>query len=222
MARLLSSGVDAHLAGDRKTADRCFAEANSPVVWQYTDAGWGAGCRVRHGFISIPDGPPYLAKDARPVPRMPTTATKKAVVERDGYHCRFCGIPVVDPAIRTLLNREYPDTVTWTNRNAGQHAAFQCMWLQYDHVLPNSRGGESSLENVVVMRRAAMVAMSPSRAGTQATISSQSSKRWAFRQRSLIWPRSKSCGRTSCKAARWASIATRPLGSTKLPASRLL
>ena len=149
-ARLLSSGVDAHLAGDRKTADRCFAEANSPVVWQYTDAGWGAGCRVRHGFISIPDGPPYLAKDARPVPRMPKTATKKAVVERDGYHCRFCGIPVVDPAIRTLLNREYPDTVTWTNRNAGQHAAFQCMWLQYDHVLPNSRGGESSLENVVV------------------------------------------------------------------------
>jgi 5-methylcytosine-specific restriction endonuclease McrA len=31
-----------------------------------------------------------------------------------------------------------------------QHAAFQCMRLQFDHVLPYSRGGESSLGNLVI------------------------------------------------------------------------
>jgi hypothetical protein len=31
-----------------------------------------------------------------------------------------------------------------------QHAALQCMWLQFDHLIPNERGGTSELENVVV------------------------------------------------------------------------
>lgn len=149
-ARILSDAADAHLRRDRAAAAQLFTEANCPVVWNYTDAGWGAGCRSRHGFIEISNPPPHLSRDQRPIPRMPTTATKRAVIERDGYHCRFCGIPVVDPAIRSMLAKEYPEAVIWTNRNAGQHAAFQCMWLQFDHILPNSRGGDSNLENVVV------------------------------------------------------------------------
>ncbi|WP_425228969.1 HNH endonuclease [Sphingomonas sp.] len=35
-------------------------------------------------------------------------------------------------------------------QDTGKHAAFMCLWLQYDHLLPNSRGGESSIDNVVV------------------------------------------------------------------------
>lgn len=31
-----------------------------------------------------------------------------------------------------------------------QRAAFLCMWLQYDHILPHSRGGENTLDNIVV------------------------------------------------------------------------
>ncbi len=31
-----------------------------------------------------------------------------------------------------------------------QHAALQCMWLQFDHILPHSRGGTNDLENIVV------------------------------------------------------------------------
>jgi 5-methylcytosine-specific restriction endonuclease McrA len=34
--------------------------------------------------------------------------------------------------------------------NPTQHAAFQCMWLQFDHVVPHSRGGDNSVDNVVV------------------------------------------------------------------------
>lgn len=36
------------------------------------------------------------------------------------------------------------------SRNIDQHAAFQAMWLQYDHLLPHARGGDNSLDNVVI------------------------------------------------------------------------
>lgn len=81
---------------------------------------------------------------------MPGTQTRKAMLARDGYHCRFCGLPVIDADIRRLLVTAYPSAVNWGPTNAAQHAAFQCMWLQFDHILPNSRGGDSSLENMVV------------------------------------------------------------------------
>ncbi len=81
---------------------------------------------------------------------MPDALTRKAVIDRDGYHCRFCGVPVIDPNLRRLFSNAYPKSVTWGSTNNKQHAAFQCMWLQYDHILPNSRGGDSAVSNVVV------------------------------------------------------------------------
>jgi hypothetical protein len=76
---------------------------------------------------------------------MPNEATT-----RDGHHCRFCGIPVIERTLRIKLHQLYPNALRWGPKNYQQHAAFQCMWLQFDHLLPNSRGGESSLDNLVV------------------------------------------------------------------------
>lgn len=73
------------------------------------------------------------------------------MIDRDGFHCRFRGIPVIDPDLRRLIVKAYPGAVSWGSTNAAQHAAFQCMWLQFDHILPNSRGGDSSPENMVVI-----------------------------------------------------------------------
>lgn len=81
---------------------------------------------------------------------MPSAATRAALIERDGHHCRFCGLPVIRAAVRQRIRAAYPDVVGWGSTNASQHAAFQCLWLQYDHILPNSRGGPSTLENMVV------------------------------------------------------------------------
>src|SRR5215212_3864057 len=81
---------------------------------------------------------------------MPIASTRADILKRDGFHCRFCGIPVVPVEVRRLLNRVYPDAARWGGRNADQHAALQCMWLQFDHLIPNERGGTSDLENVVV------------------------------------------------------------------------
>jgi predicted restriction endonuclease len=40
--------------------------------------------------------------------RMPDTAMKKALHKRYGYHCRFCGIPVIYAEIRKYLHKIYP------------------------------------------------------------------------------------------------------------------
>lgn len=142
--------TERHLRGDYEGAQVLLAEANDQKVWDYTDHAWGKGAAKRYAFVTIPGSPAHFSVHERPVPRMPALATRQAALQRDGYHCRFCGIPVIDPAVRKLFRLAYPAAVRWGTTNATQHAAFQCMWLQFDHILPNSRGGDSSLENVVI------------------------------------------------------------------------
>lgn len=149
-ARLLLEAVERHCAGDILGAAACLEEANDKEVWAYTDAAWGKGAAARYAFRKVADSPPRLSVEDRPRPRMPDAATRKAVIARDGYHCRFCGVPVIDPGLRRMFTLAYPEAVAWGSTNGSQHAAFQCMWLQFDHLLPNSRGGNSLVGNVVI------------------------------------------------------------------------
>jgi hypothetical protein len=149
-ANSLSLAVDAHLLGHAEEAARLIGQANCPAVWAYIDAAWGRGARARYQFLSIQNAPAYLPKAERPIPRMPNAAIKAFVKERDQMHCRFCGMPVIDPSIRKAMIAEYLDHIEWPRTDIDKHAAFTCLWLQYDHVLPNSRGGDSSAENIVL------------------------------------------------------------------------
>ena len=149
-AELLLEAVSKHCSGDFATASELLDRANHKEVWAYTDKAWGKGAAARYGFREDANSPPHLLIQERPTPRMPDATTRRAVISRDGHHCRFCGIPVIDKSIRQLFSQQYPETVRWGATNASQHAAFQSMWLQYDHILPNSRGGGSTLENIVV------------------------------------------------------------------------
>lgn len=149
-AELLSQGADAHLMGDRDRADACFKRADMPTIGRWTDSIWGRHQQSILRHRQVLNAPPIFPVAERPRPRTPGAEIKRAVVNRDGYHCRFCGIPVIHSAVRDLLRRAYSASVRWESTAANQHTAFQCMWLQYDHVLPNGRGGTSSLENLVV------------------------------------------------------------------------
>lgn len=149
-AQLLSAAVNEHLAGNGAEAARLLALADMPKVREFTEAMWGSGCAQRHGMVESDDPPPHLPKSDRPVPRMPTVQTQFAVLARDGFHCRFCGLPVIKPLVRQVLQQVYPESISWGSSNASQHAAFQCLWLQFDHLLPNCRGGPSTIDNVVI------------------------------------------------------------------------
>ncbi|PDT46652.1 hypothetical protein CO661_17230 [Sinorhizobium fredii] len=147
---LLSSAAEAHLNGDRANAEALFRRADLTAVWSWINPAWTRpDLNVR---ISKPDGDtqiiPPIKRDAL---RDPPRNVKAAVLARDGYQCRYCGIPVVHADIRKIAHELYPDAVPWDWRDPRkQHAAFQCLWLQYDHVVPHSHGGSSSEENIVI------------------------------------------------------------------------
>lgn len=149
-ANSLLAAADAHVANDHKLARDFIASADNPVVRAWTESIWGKASPEIHRFRRIENAPPYLPKEQRPLPRMPGLAVQRDVIKRDGFHCRFCGIPVVSTAARLKLCASYPDVAPWGKANSDQHAALQCMWLQFDHVLPNARGGESTVENIVI------------------------------------------------------------------------
>ncbi len=120
-----------------------------PAIREWTESLWGANS-LYVNVRKVPGAPPSLPKDQRVKVRMPTVAEKTMLHERDGYHCRFCGIPLIRMEIRKRIKNIYPESLSWGRTNLTQHAAFQAMWLQYDHLLPHARGGNNDIDNVVI------------------------------------------------------------------------
>src|SRR5690606_28277155 len=124
---------------------------DNPVIGEWIDRIWLGDVPSIHAVRKIDGLPPVLAKEARFVPRNAPLAMKRALVARDGHHCRLCSIPLVRPEVRKELVRLYPNEARWTsNRAADQHRGLQVMWLQYDHIIVHSRGGETSEDNLIV------------------------------------------------------------------------
>ncbi len=149
-AEKLTLALQAHLRGIPQNVAELIIATDVPGMAAWTESIWGKSSDKVHGFRKLPDSPPYLELADRPVPRMPTRADRMEILQRDGFHCRFCGIPVIAAETRARIHALYPGALRWGSRNSEQHAAFQCMWLQFDHVLPNQRGGTSGPENVVI------------------------------------------------------------------------
>ena len=146
-AHRLEGAIAAHLRGERDAAEELLRQANDKVVWDWLDSVWGKETVYNRPRRTLND-PPSLPKDQRAKPRDATDETKRLIHQRDGYYCRFCKIPVVRAKVRIAIRKEYPKAVPWEGTTATQHAAFQCMWAQYDHILPHARGGRSDLDNV--------------------------------------------------------------------------
>jgi len=145
-AELLSMAVDAHLVGEAASARALIREADNPVIRDWTESIWGRNSpHVQPTVQTI--SPPSSDRIAI---RMPNTAEKAALHLRDGYHCRFCGLTVIRSEVRKKIAKAYPEALGWGRTNLSQHAAFQAMWAQYDHLVPHSRGGDNSAGNMVV------------------------------------------------------------------------
>ncbi len=146
-AQRLTDAVAAHLRGERDRAEELLRLTNDKVVWDWLESVRGKQT-VYNRPRRIADSTPVFSKEQRALPRNATAETKRLIHQRDGHYCRFCKIPVVQGKVRAATRREYPTAVPWEGTNATQHAAFQCMWAQYDHILPHARGGRSDLDNV--------------------------------------------------------------------------
>ena len=72
------------------------------------------------------------------------------VMERDGFRCRFCGVPVVLRRAQDRMNALVGDDVFPMGRtNATRHGVRLCLTATMDHVEPHGRGGGSGLDNLV-------------------------------------------------------------------------
>lgn len=146
-SKYLDDAVSAHLAGNHDLAEELIRMADFPEIYEWCEALWGKG-----GPISRPlpvECPPEVP-EAQRVKRGITLATERELIRRDGYVCRFCGIPLVRGNTRERVRQAYPDALRWGGSNPSKHSAFQAMELHFDHVLPRSRGGSREPENMVI------------------------------------------------------------------------
>jgi hypothetical protein len=149
-ATYLDDAVSAHIAGQSCKAEELIRAANMPAIRDWVESLWGKASPYVQ-FRSVFGTPQTLSRAERVVLRMPNLSEKRLLHTRDGYHCRFCGIPLIRVEVRNRLRNLYPDALPWaTDSNKGQHPAFQAMWAQYDHVLPHARGGTNEMENMLI------------------------------------------------------------------------
>lgn len=141
----LEEAVELHLAGDRSGAAKAIIAADIQACRDWADRLWGK--RGPWSRPRLPNEPPNAPGVG---PRQAPPALEAAVAARDGHWCRFCGIGVVRREIRMAIRNAYPDALRWGSRNDEMHAGFMAMTACFDHVLPYSRGGETSIENVVL------------------------------------------------------------------------
>jgi HNH endonuclease len=146
----LSQAADAHLAGDKRSAEAFLEDANDPALWVWLYPEWEK-CHLNVVNKLPPGDTKPVPKDARDTKRFLSSSDKVALLRRDGYRCRYCGCPVISPEIRKLICGLYPSAAPWDETNpAKRHMGLQALWLQFDHVVPHSHGGRSDIGNSVV------------------------------------------------------------------------
>ncbi len=147
-AEYLSEAVSAHLRGDPSEAEALIRRADMPELYSWLKPIWGNSSV--HLVASADREQQSLRKELRSKERMPNAAMKRDVHQRDGYNCRFCGMPVIRRETRDLIRSKYPSALRWGNKDAERHTAFMVMWAQYDHVVPHAYGGKNELSNIVL------------------------------------------------------------------------
>ena len=153
-AHLLDKAAHAYCAGNDDHAADLLLRADMKVLYCWCEELWGEGWDYKVQDVPLPLG----LKDEDIASRNIPAKIEKEVLSRDGYFCRFCRVPVVCPKSRDLLRKAYPEAngrgalgKQWNHlKNPEKHYAFQALDIQYDHIIPRSRGGPNSVDNVVV------------------------------------------------------------------------
>ena len=148
-ALMLLEAVSAHQLGDGMRAEYLIRLANMEEIREWSNSLWGKSSPYVQ-YRGTPSAEPYLSRSERQIVQMPTLAQRRQLHQRDGYHCRFCGVPVMRKEVRQWFVAAYPGLAIWGRTHDTQHAAFQTIWAQYDHVVPHARGGDNDLSNIIV------------------------------------------------------------------------
>lgn len=80
---------------------------------------------------------------------MPSAAETAVLLARDGWHCRFCGVRVIEPRARDAMRAALPDAIPWHGQDRARHAGFLALTATIDHIVPYSLGGSTTADNLV-------------------------------------------------------------------------
>lgn len=147
-ADYLNDAVTAHLEGRIGEVEDLLVQANIAAIKEWADSLIGKFDKYNTPRFRL-STPPMVAATREKV-RMPSSELKRMLHIRYGYHCCFCGAPIIRRQVRERLVSLYPKVVPWGTRDSDKHAAVFVMEAQYDHVVPHSRGGGNDLENIVL------------------------------------------------------------------------
>lgn len=83
--------------------------------------------------------------------RMPEASRLREVLERDGFRCRYCDLPVIPITVFRWLSRALGDETFRAegSGNAGKHGAVLAFRANFDHVVPLALGGPNNVPNLV-------------------------------------------------------------------------
>ncbi len=146
VVQALMDAGEAHVLGDRARANSLFADADVAAMTDYVLRIIGRVDVAIHRQARTPDAVLLIPK-AQQV-GMPGAAEQRKIFERDGWHCRCCGVPVVSPQARARLSARHA-ALRWGKRNAERHAGVFALMASLDHALPRSRGGNNDPSNLL-------------------------------------------------------------------------
>lgn len=147
--RFLDRAAKDIISGNLASARDFIIQANVPEVWQYARRVMGKYDDDIHRYRrSRPDMPP-LSRSRRIKVRMPSPAQTMDIYRRDGFHCRYCEMPVILPTARVVMMAIAPDALLWPAKDDEKHAAFYALTAVVDHLVPHARGGTNDPDNLV-------------------------------------------------------------------------
>jgi len=157
--RDLAACADALLRQEAETAADLFRRADNDIVRRYTSIAQGGypdpdinkqlkaeGAKIWGKSVLPPSG---FEDRPRRAQRDPHAHLEASVIARDGYFCRYCGIPVVDKKICNAMLKHFSPTGEIPSSNASYNATLLAVKFVCDHVFPYQLGGENEESNLV-------------------------------------------------------------------------
>ena len=158
---LLTRAAQSHRSGNASECERLLVQADIDELHEQFQLLMGPWHSI-HRLTKLPgrDDIKKSLKSSNMLDRQRefSTEQRKVIYERDGFHCRFCEVPVIPNFVWTRIRKLYPSfrwnraKDGWSGQasNSKHHFAYQALMLgNPDHVLPHCFGGRSSLENGV-------------------------------------------------------------------------
>lgn len=142
----LSEAADCVLAHHMPKARQFVVQSDMPLIAAYTALITGSVNPLVHWQTAMPADKQHVLRSTQ---RMPSAGCERSIYARDGWRCRYCGVRVIDRAMRTKLHRLMPEVARWGARNADKHSALAALSASLDHVVPHSRGGSNAEFNLV-------------------------------------------------------------------------